>query len=60
MHNKMTKKEILQNLYQIQELMQCDIFYLDIDEDDDINDAVNDTMFTALNKAIEIIENKGA
>ena len=56
----MNKKEILQNLYQIQELMQCDIFYLDIDDDDDFNDDINDTMFTALNKAIEIIENKGA
>lgn len=49
----MNKKEI-QELKNIKSLMLCDVFKCDM------LGYSNKKMFTALNKAIEIIENKGA
>ena len=56
----MNKKEILKQLKDIHRLMESDIFYLDIQDGLLQYEYSNKKMFTAINKAIEIIENKGA
>ena len=52
----MTKQEMLQNLYQIQEFMNSGIFEIQIEEDDDIDENINEDMQEALEKAIECIK----
>ena len=53
----MSKKEMLNNLNQIHEFMLCDIFKVDIDEDDeDINQNINEDMYKALSLAIGLLE----
>tara|TARA_A100001201_G_scaffold143137_2_gene143550 strand:- start:469 stop:630 length:162 start_codon:yes stop_codon:yes gene_type:complete len=51
----MDKKEILQNLYQIQEFMNCDIFDASPFENEEKNEILNNNMYIALNKAIELL-----
>ena len=46
---------MLQNLYQIQEFMSCDIFDVSPFEDEEKNEMLNNNMYTALNKAIELL-----
>ena len=50
------KKELIQNLYQIQEFMRSGIFY--IEEDYDILEGLNDNLYNSLSDAIKIIKNK--
>lgn len=52
----MTKKEILQNLYQIQELMNSEIFKVEIDIVPNKND--NDKLNNDLLTALEIVTEK--
>ena len=52
----MTKQELLQNLYQIQEFMGSGIFEVQVEEDDDIDININEDMQEALDEAVECIE----
>ena len=52
----MGKKELLQNLYQIQEFMESKIFNIIIEEGDDIDENINEDMQEALDEAVECIE----
>ena len=52
----MDKKEILEQLENIQSLMSCDIFYFDLE--DCVGGYDNEEMYKGISKAIEIIKNK--
>ena len=54
--NNMTKKELLSNLYQIQEFMGSGIFEVQVEEDDDIDENINEDLQEALDEAVECIE----
>ena len=55
----MNKKELLQNLYQIQEFMGSGIFEVQVDEEDeDIDININEDMQEALEKAVKFIEER--
>ena len=51
----MDKKELLQNLYQIQEFMESGIFEVQVEEDDNINEDMQE----ALERAVIFIEKRG-
>ena len=53
----MTKKEILQNLYQIQEFMGSGIFEVQVEEDDDIDENINEDLQEALDEVVIVMEN---
>jgi len=52
------RKEMIQNLYQIQEFMSCDIFDASPFEDEEKNEILNNDLYNSLTNAIKIIENK--
>ena len=52
----MGKKELLQNLYQIQEFMGSGIFEVQVEALEDIDININEDMQEALEKAVECIE----
>ena len=52
----MKKKEVLQNLYQIQEFMGSGIFEVQVEEGDDKDMDINAVMQEALDKAVECVE----
>tara|TARA_R100000781_G_scaffold87441_1_gene53813 strand:+ start:265 stop:432 length:168 start_codon:yes stop_codon:yes gene_type:complete len=54
----MDKKELLQNLYQIQEFMGSGIFEVQVYEDEDIDININEDMQEALEKAVKFIEER--
>lgn len=55
----MDKKELLQNLYQIQEFMSSGIFEVQVDEEEEVFKNINEDMQEALEKTIIFIEKRG-